>query len=160
MPHYDVIKWKHFPRHWRFVRGIYRWPVNSPHKGQWGGALMFSLICAWINGSVNNREAGDLRSHGAHYKVIVMHNGVKCVKNDKQYTLLKFQWISSPKHDICNIKFSIMVLKCLTFHAALIELIVMTGQIDAQTWLWIMGSVSVRSGITKLKRAIKYLKTS
>ena len=31
--------------------------VNSRCKGQWRGALMFSLICAWINGSVNNREA-------------------------------------------------------------------------------------------------------
>ena len=36
-------------------------PGNSPHKGQWRGALMFSLICVWINGWVNNREAGDLR---------------------------------------------------------------------------------------------------
>ena len=34
-------------------------PVNSPHKGQWRGALVFSLICVWIYGSVNNREAGD-----------------------------------------------------------------------------------------------------
>ena len=40
---------------------------NSPvtgefpvHKGQWRGDLMFSLICAWLNGWVNNREAGDL----------------------------------------------------------------------------------------------------
>ena len=47
-------------------------PVNSPHKGQWRGALMFSLICAWINGWVNNREAGDLRRHRADYDVIVM----------------------------------------------------------------------------------------
>ena len=39
--HDDVIKWKHFPRHWPFVRGIHRSPVNSPHKGQWHGALMF-----------------------------------------------------------------------------------------------------------------------
>ena len=38
-------------------------PVNSPHKGQWHRALMFSLICAWLNGWVNNREAGDLRCH-------------------------------------------------------------------------------------------------
>ena len=49
-----------------------RSPVNSPHKGQWRGALMFSLICAWINGWVNNREAGDFRRHRAHYDVIVM----------------------------------------------------------------------------------------
>ena len=41
--HDDVIKWKHFPRYWPFVRGIHRWPVNSPHKGQWRGALTFSL---------------------------------------------------------------------------------------------------------------------
>ena len=67
----DVIKWKHFPRYWPFVRGIHRWPVNSPHKGQWRGALMFSLICTW-NAWVNNREAGDLRRHRVHYDVIVM----------------------------------------------------------------------------------------
>ena len=39
----DVIKWKHFPRYWPVVRGIHRWPVNSPHKGQWRRALMFDL---------------------------------------------------------------------------------------------------------------------
>ena len=43
----DLIQWKHFPRYWPFVRGIYRSPVNSPHKGQWRGALMFSFICTW-----------------------------------------------------------------------------------------------------------------
>ena len=52
--HNDVIKWKHLPRYWHFVRGIHRSPVISPHKGQWRGALMFSLICARINGWVNN----------------------------------------------------------------------------------------------------------
>ena len=61
--HDDVIKWKHFPRYWPFVRGIHRSPVNSPHKGQWRGALIFSLICVWINGWVNNSEAGDLRRY-------------------------------------------------------------------------------------------------
>ena len=45
---------------------------NSPHKGQWSGALMFYLICVWINGWVNNREAGDLRRHRANYDVTVM----------------------------------------------------------------------------------------
>ena len=70
--HDDVIKWKHFPRYRPFVRGIHRSPVNSPHKGQWRGALMFSLICVWINVWVNNREAGDLRRYRAHYDVIVM----------------------------------------------------------------------------------------
>ena len=70
--HDDIIKWKHFPRYWPFVPGIHRPPVNSPHKGQWSGALMFSLICAWINGWVNTCEAGDLRCHHAHYDVTVM----------------------------------------------------------------------------------------
>ena len=48
-------------------------PVNSPHKGQWRGALMFTLICVWINGWVNNGEAGDLRRHRVHYDAIVMY---------------------------------------------------------------------------------------
>ena len=72
--HDDVIKWKHFPRYWPFVRGIHRSPVNSPHKGQWRRALMFSLICVWINGWVNNREAGELRRYCARYDVTVMCN--------------------------------------------------------------------------------------
>ena len=42
--HDDVIKWEHFLRYWLFVWGIHRSPVNSPHKGQWRGALMMSLI--------------------------------------------------------------------------------------------------------------------
>ena len=45
---------------------------GSPHKGQWRGALMFSLICAWTNGWANHRDAGDLRRHRAHYNVAVM----------------------------------------------------------------------------------------
>ena len=63
-PHDDVIKWNNFPRYCPFVRGIHLWPVNSPHKGQWRGALMFSLICVWTNGWVNNRDA--------HYDVTVI----------------------------------------------------------------------------------------
>ena len=46
--------------------------VNSPHKGQWRGALVFSLICVWINDWVNNREACDLRRYRAQYGVTVM----------------------------------------------------------------------------------------
>ena len=72
----DVIKWKHFPRYWPFVRGIHRSPVNSTHKGQWREALMFSLICVWINGWENNREAGDLRRYRSHDDVIVMCLGL------------------------------------------------------------------------------------
>ena len=70
--HDGVIKWKHFPRYWAFVRGIHRTLVNSPHKGQWRGALTFSLNCIWINGCENNRNAGDLRRYRTHYDVIVV----------------------------------------------------------------------------------------
>ena len=72
--HDDAIKWKHFPRYWPFVWGIHRSPVNSPHKGQWCGGLMFSSICTRINCWVNNGEAGDFRRHCAHYDVTVMSN--------------------------------------------------------------------------------------
>ena len=70
--HGDVIKWKHFPRYWPFVRGIHRSPVNTPHRGQWRGAVIFSGICAWINGWVNIGETGDLRHHRVNYDVTVM----------------------------------------------------------------------------------------
>ena len=43
--HDDIIKLKHFPHYWPFMQGIHQSPVNSPHKGQWRRALMFSLIC-------------------------------------------------------------------------------------------------------------------
>ena len=71
--HDDVIKWKPFPHYWPFVRGIHRSPMKSLHKRQWRGALMYSLICAWINNRISTREAGNLRLHRAHYDVIVMH---------------------------------------------------------------------------------------
>ena len=56
----------------RWLRGIHRSPVNSPHTDQWRGALMLSSICAWTNGWLNNRDAGYLRRHCAHYDVTVM----------------------------------------------------------------------------------------
>ena len=54
-----------------FVRGMHKPSVNFPHKGQWSCTL-FSLICAYTNGWVDNRDAGDLRCHRTHYDVIVM----------------------------------------------------------------------------------------
>ena len=94
--HDDVIKWKHFPRYWPFVRGIHRSPVNSPLKGQWRGALMFSLIRVWINYWVNNRQAGDLRRHRAHYHVIVME-GQATVDLMNKVTTIRGNQDSSPK---------------------------------------------------------------
>ena len=59
-------------------------PVNSSHKGQWRGALMFSLICARMNGWVNNGEAGDLRRYCAHYDVTI----ITCKIQDSKIALL------------------------------------------------------------------------
>ena len=55
---------------------VWNSPVNSPHKGQWRGALMLFLIWAWINGWLNDREADDLRRHCVHYDIIVMNIAV------------------------------------------------------------------------------------
>ena len=41
---------------------------------------MFSLICAGINGWVNNGEAGDLRRHRAHYDVSVIMSSLSSKK--------------------------------------------------------------------------------
>ena len=84
--HDDVIKWKHFPRYWPFVRGIHLSPVNSPHKDQWRGALLFSLNCVWINCWVNNREAGDLGRYRTHYDLTAMWRDIRFYHNiDKRY---------------------------------------------------------------------------
>ena len=65
------------------------------HKGQWRGALMFSLICVWINGWVKNREAGDLRRFCARYDVIVMRGTKNKTKkgNWDKYVTCAFKFI-------------------------------------------------------------------
>ena len=69
--------WRHrmktFPALLAIYAGNSPVPGNSRHEGQWRGALMFSLICVWINGWVNNGKAGDLRRYRAHYDVTVMN---------------------------------------------------------------------------------------
>ena len=54
------------------VRGINRPPMNSPDKGQWRGALKFSLIYPLTYGWVNIGDAGCLRRHCSHYDDTVM----------------------------------------------------------------------------------------
>ena len=96
--HDDVIKWKHFPRYWPFVRGIHRSSLNSPHKGQWRGALIFSLIWASINGWVNNGEAGDLRRHRTHYDVIEMPSSLHRLSSTR-YNNVTLQWQALDIHN-------------------------------------------------------------
>ena len=111
--HDDVIKWKHFPRYWPFVREIHRSTVNSPHKGQWRGALMFSLICVWINGWVNDREAGDLRRYRVHYDVTVMVScdTVPCYIG----TRLHLQWIALSSNVGLGIPIPINIMAVLLY---------------------------------------------
>ena len=97
--HHDVIKLKHFPLYWPFVRRNHQSPVNSPHKGQWRGALVCYLICAWIIGWVNNREAIDcetpLRSLCRHCNEITLY--------DHQYSYPNItisSWYDSKSHQI------------------------------------------------------------
>ena len=73
-----IIPWwrhqmEHFLCYWPFEWGINRSIVDSPHKGQWRRALMFSVMFAWPNEWTNNRNASDLRRHHSHYDVTVMH---------------------------------------------------------------------------------------
>ena len=61
-PPYTISRWRQmetFSALLALCAGNHRSPVNSRHKGQWRGALIFSLICARINAWENNREAGD-----------------------------------------------------------------------------------------------------
>ena len=71
--HDDVINRKHFPRYLPFVRGTHRSTVNSPHKGQWRGALILFFIFAWTNGWANDQGAGHLRRHCGHCNVTVIY---------------------------------------------------------------------------------------
>ena len=53
-------------------------PVTSEYPSQRPvtRSLRFSLICAWTNAWVNNRDAGDWRHHRAHYDVTVIYEQI------------------------------------------------------------------------------------
>ena len=87
----------------------HRWiPCTKASDAElWG----FCLICAWMNGWVNNREAGDLRSHRTHYDVTIMYrlsvllytkSVIHYVSNEELKAL--YVWLNNTvgciKHDI------------------------------------------------------------
>ena len=99
---------EHFPRYWPFVRGI-RWIlVDSPHKGQWRRALVFSLISVWTNDWFNKRNAGELRHHRAHNDVTAMGHLIKPAAMAKGHhfssksTQLCYNNISMPRQNCCH----------------------------------------------------------
>ena len=71
---------------------------------------MCFFICIWINGWVNNREAGDLRCYRAHYDVTVMsttyldkpHNVTACavsilhIGSNLRVLKVEYSWRTSP----------------------------------------------------------------
>ena len=93
-------------------------PVNSPHKGQWRGALMFSLICTRINGWVNNGEAGDLRRNRADYDVTVMRPRKACMC----------------EHDLGVICFEILVIGLAMLHEIYVYTLQSYNMSDVYNW--------------------------
>ena len=94
------------------MRGIHRSPVDSPHKGQWRGALMFSLISTWAN----NWDTGDLRCHHAHYDITAMkRHPIVCPRSQAIECLLWVFWWKLP----CSKR---TTLFCCAFTAQFIQL--------------------------------------
>ena len=90
----------------RCWRGIHRSSGNSPHKGQWRAALLFSLTCAWIN-----RGAGDLRPHRARYDVTVITDSRhKCRTHTFGFPLPQI-WGNEYDIEFSNLLFIIIILK-------------------------------------------------
>ena len=85
-----------------------------PAQSQWHRALMFSFICAWINGWVNNREAGDLRRHRAHYDVTVMGNGLISWKQFPSTTIQMLAKLSFDTVPFMDKKIATNLSTCLT----------------------------------------------
>ena len=109
--HDDVIKFNHFLCYWPSVRWIHRSSVISRHKCQRRGGLIFSMICAWINGWVNNREASDLRRHYAHYDVTVIIW--------RRYSLASSFWETPPRWTKLFCQYYIYILY-IYIHSAII----------------------------------------
>ena len=153
--HDDVIKRKHFPCYWPFVRGIHRSSVNSPHKGQWRGALMFSLICAWINAWVHNREAGDLRRHRAHYDVIVMEilvwtsvsrdcNFLRCwtLHSQAHTSLFYYEWLRIQRLIRIVVWTPFLIMDCIYIYIVIVHI----------SWKWPQECSKCETTMSRQKR--------
>ena len=97
-------------------------PVTGgfPSKGQWPGAFMFSLICAWINCWANNQDAGDLRYHRAHYDVTVLVQGIP-----RMHTVRILLYFDMACYRFSSIFFSVtfLALGSDTFHSMPVKLV-------------------------------------
>ena len=91
--HNNVIRRKHFPCYWPFVRGIHWSLVDSPHKGQWCRALMFSLMCTWTNAWTNMGIACDLSSHVVHVTSLLCQSSPRHI-----FFIWCLFYVDSPTH--------------------------------------------------------------
>ena len=94
------------------VTGHHQSPMNSRYKGQWRGALMFFLICVWINGWVSSRDAGDSRRYHAHYDVIVM---VTIRSHAAMFMSMYIQYIPRNMHTVFALLCFVVVIHWLIF---------------------------------------------
>ena len=84
--------------------------MDSPHKGQWLGALMVFFICAWTNCAANNRNAGDLRCHRAHYDVTTIHRACFVRRKLISMHLCKVSYLR-----VCFHSFAFFIVLCQSF---------------------------------------------
>ena len=98
-PHDDVIKWKHFSCYWPLCREFIgnRW-IPLP-KASDTELWCFLWSARWINGWVNNRQSGYLRSNRAHFDVIVMlRNELGWNSNEMTFVTGKVFWFIVSKY--------------------------------------------------------------
>ena len=142
--HDDVGNLKHFPHNRPFVRGIHRSPVDSPHKGQWCGALMFYLICAWTNDGANSPQWYEmplcsLWLHCTFYTWTQDQMTVVNLNFFPKSQILEFQEKCNTKHTFQQYVYKIWSRFFTHKRSHRVDVILHTdGQIDRQTdrWIW------------------------
>ena len=120
------------------VWGIHRSPVNSPHKGQWRGTSMFSMICAWTNDIVNNHEVGDLRRHRTNYDVTVMNNVMRSVSSFVLIDLLKHGSHLQTNLLLANIQPNSLILRSFNSQERRMLLLLLSPLCLSMCWCFIM----------------------
>ena len=130
--HVDVIKGKHFPRYWPFVRGIHRWPVNSPHKGPVTRSfdVFFDM---WLNKHLSKQSWGWWfetlsRPLWRHSNVLVVWNAMTLMWRYCNEYYPPRQWLQkclSPVYLVLNISFDgpILPVSVIYIHIRIIILI-------------------------------------
>ena len=94
--HDDVIILKHLSSYWPFVRGIHLPPVNSPHKGQWRGALMVAKeirSCIFTPCRFTQETGRNLKPNTQKPISLITPMDLKMI--DWKVLIFTFKWFSS-----------------------------------------------------------------